>query len=157
VRPAGAVRDQLPAGFPFDPGWPWIQAIQFGSNALKESEEQGRRRAIAEELGFADSDSLELGKWFASLPAEARDQIRFFVAVELLRELDRWHRENYLALCPNHAAMFLYANASRDKLKELFAEMTGNELAIVLAQKVATIYFSTIHRDDLKAVIRAER
>jgi hypothetical protein len=245
VRPGDAVRDQLPNDFPFDGDWPWIQAIGFGSNAPKESEEQLRKRAIAEELGFADGESLELGKWFASLPAEARDQIRaewdrrrttelpdrqprdpdgrakrvrakaanapirlteertrsvsvgleevkqaaslylrdqyttdgemicqvcktqlpfklhdgsdYFETVEFLGELERRHDQNYLALCPNHAAMFQYANGSRDCLVDLFAEMTGNELPIKLAQKEVTIYFTTVHRVDLKAVIEEER
>jgi hypothetical protein len=245
VRPADAVPEQLPAGFPFDPGWPWIQAVRFGSNAPRESEEQRRKRAIAEELGFADDESLELGKWFAALPAEARDQIRadwdrqeatelpdrqspnperrvsgvkaeaadaterltekrprnvpidlekvkqdaaqylrqqyttdggmicqvckrllpfklddgtdYFEKVEFLRDLERRHHRNYLALCPNHAAMFQYANGSRDCLVDLFAEMTGNELPIKLAQKDVTVYFTMVHRDDLKAVVEQER
>ncbi len=245
VCPADAVRDQLPKDFAFDADWPWIQAIRFGSNAPRESEEQLRKRAIAEELGFADGESLELGKWFASLPAEARDQIRadwdhrrtaqlpdrqprdpevrskrirakaanapkrlteersrsvsvgleevkqaagtylrdqyttdgemicqvcktllpfklhdgsdYFEKVEFLDELERHHYQNYLALCPNHAAMFQYANGSRDCLAEMFSEMTGNELPIKLAEKDVTIYFTTLHRDDLKAVIEEDR
>jgi hypothetical protein len=53
--------------------------------------------------------------------------------------------------------MFQYANGSRDCLVDLFAEMTGNELPIKLAQKDVTVYFTMVHRDDLKAVVEQER
>jgi hypothetical protein len=91
------------------------------------------------------------------LPFKLHDGSDYFETVEFLGELERRHDQNYLALCPNHAAMFQYANGSRDCLVDLFAEMTGNELPIKLAQKEVTIYFTTVHRVDLKAVIEEER
>lgn len=93
----------------------------------------------------------------APLPFKLNDGSDYFEAVEFLPELKRRHHENYLALCPNHAAMFQYANGSADRMLELIAGLTGNELAIVLARKDATVYFTTTHRDDLKAVIQAEQ
>ena len=56
VLPAEASRDLLPAGFLFDPGWPWLKAIHFGHEAAKKSEKYHQQRAGANELGFADAD-----------------------------------------------------------------------------------------------------
>ncbi len=91
------------------------------------------------------------------MPFKLADGSDYLEKVEFLAALERHHYQNYLALCPNHAAMFQHANGSRDCMLDTFAGMTGNELAIVLAQKDAIIYFTTIHRDDLTAVIQAER
>jgi len=93
----------------------------------------------------------------APLPFKLGNGSYYFEAVEFLPELELWHHQNYLALCPNHSAMFQYANGSRDCLVELFSEMTGNELPIRLAEKDVTIYFTAIHRDDVKAVIEEDR
>ena len=81
----------------------------------------------------------------------------YFEKVEFLPELKRLHYQNYLALCPNHAAMFQHANGSRDKLKDMFVEMDSNKLEVVLAQKDTTIYFTKTHIADLKAVIKADQ
>ena len=81
----------------------------------------------------------------------------YFEKVEFLPELKRHYYQNYLALCPNHAAMFKHANGSSDKLKDTFVEMDSNKLEVVLAQKDTTIYFTKIHIADLKAVIKADQ
>ena len=62
-----------------------------------------------------------------------------------------------IALCPNHAAMFQYANGSTDTLENMFVTLIGNELELVLAQENATIYFTKTHIADLKEVIRVDR
>ena len=93
----------------------------------------------------------------AVLPFKLDDGSDYFEAVEFLPELKRWHPENCLALCPNHAAMFKHANGSRDRIREDFVDLTGSELPVVLAKKATTIYFTTTHRDDLKAVIQTEQ
>ena len=51
VRPAEAARDLLPDGFPFDPGWPWLAAIQFGAETEERAAQLRRTQEIA-----ADSD-----------------------------------------------------------------------------------------------------
>jgi len=65
--------------------------------------------------------------------------------------------ENYLALCPNHSAMFQHANGSRESLKELFLNMAGNEVSVVLAQAELTIYFTKTHIADLRTVMEVDR
>jgi hypothetical protein len=74
-----------------------------------------------------------------------------------LAELQNRHYQNYLALCPNHAAMYQYTNGFRDLMKEMFITMVGNKLEVVLAQADTTIYFTGTHAADLRAVIAADQ
>ena len=90
----------------------------------------------------------------APLPFKLDDGTEYFEKVEFLPELKRRHYQNYLALCPNHAAMFQYANGSVTSMQQTFAELTGNDLQVVLARRESTIYFTKTHVADLKEVIR---
>ncbi len=87
------------------------------------------------------------------LPFKLADGSYYFEAVEFLPELEKHHYQNYLALCPNHAAMFRHANASKKQLKELFLSLDGNELGITLADHLVTVYFTNTHIADLNVVI----
>ena len=245
ARPAEASRDLLPGGFPFDPEWPWLKAINFGAEVAKRSEAQRQKRAVATELGFEDDDTLERARQFARMPPEEQERVladfeerqrlelpehepsnpdrraqrvgamaaeapgrrtevrnrsvsvgldavkeeagqylsqqytnpdgemicqacrkrlpfklddgtSYFERVQLMRELKKHHYQNYLALCPNHAAMFLYTNGSRDQLKGMIIQASANELEIILAQQPTQIYFTKTHLSDLRALIAAE-
>lgn len=253
VRPAQARADLLPDGFTFDPGWPWIKAIQFGKSIQLQSEKaqaeatatverQRKQQEAAKALGFEDAETArkvaqipadELNRlhteWerqkYVDLPEheptsperraqrvaaqaaeapERRTEMRnrsvsigredvkgeaaqylqqqyingdremicqackgplpfklddgsaYFEKVEFLTELRKRHHQNYLALCPNHAAMFQYANGSADLMLEMFVNLGENELEVVLAQQDATIYFTKTHIADLKAVIKQD-
>ena len=92
----------------------------------------------------------------AQLPFKLDDGSWFFEKVEFLPKLKKRHYQNYLALCPNHAAMFQHANSSADSMQLMFLELEGNELEIVLAQQDTTIYFTKTHIADLKVLIEAE-
>ena len=81
-----------------------------------------------------------------SLPFRLDDGTAYFEKVEFLTDLKKRHYQNYLALCPNHGAMFQHANGSSESMRPLFLEMTCNELKIVLAQREGTIYFTKTHR-----------
>ena len=72
-----------------------------------------------------------------------------------MRKADR-HDQNYLALCPNHAAMFMHANNSKDEMKDTFLSLDGTELELTLADRPVTIYFTDTHIEDLKVVIQVE-
>jgi hypothetical protein len=74
-----------------------------------------------------------------------------------LPELKKRHYQNYLALCPNHAAMFKEANGSAELMRSMFVAIAGNELEVVLAQEGATIYFTKTHIADLKKVIEVDQ
>ena len=91
-----------------------------------------------------------------ALPFRLDDERYYFEAVEFLPMLERHHYQNYLALCPNHAAMYVHANGSRETMMELFLDLHGNELEVVLANEDETIYFTGTHIADLEAVIEAE-
>ena len=91
-----------------------------------------------------------------ALPFKLDDGSSYFEKVEFLSELKKRHHQNYLALCPNHAAMFRHANESRDQLKGMVIQARTNELEIILAQQPRQIYFTKTHLADLRAVITAE-
>ena len=245
VRPVEALRDLLPdAGFPFDPGSPWITAIGFGAETEKRAEERRKSQEMATELGFFDEAALADAQRFAGLPpgtrqriladhenfielperepanrerrAESvrqkareapkrttekrqrsvsvnRDSIKrektdpylrdlytnaddvticqacqdrlpfrladgnyYFEAVEFLPELERHHHQNYLALCPTHAAMFMHANGSNDQIKDRFLALDGSELELTLADRPVTIYFTATHIEDLRIIIEVD-
>ena len=245
VRPADASRELLPEGLPFDPGYPWLRAIQFGETALHQSAQALHRDAAAKSLGFADAAAAERARRFNDLPELEQQQIlsqfenskkaavpdrhianperrsqnvreqaiqapdkesgirqrsvsvgreevkeqtdtylrehyrnrdgevtcqickgplpfklddgrEYFEIVEFLPELRKRHPQNYLALCPNHSAMFRLVNGSKDTMREAFQALKDNELSVVLAEKDMTVYFSKTHIIDLKAVLEAE-
>ena len=244
VRPSEALRDLLPEGFPFDEGWLWLNAIQFGAETKKRAEQLQNTRKIATELGFRDETSLTDGRRFAELPPDTRRKILaeheepvalprtkpsnkerraraireqagkaprrtferrsrtvsvnrdtskreqsipylrhqytnnngvticqvckdalpfrlangsyYLEAVEFLSELERHYHQNYLALCPNHAAMFLHANASKDEMKDRFLTLEGSDLELTFADRQVTVYFTDTHIEDLRVVIEVD-
>ncbi len=78
----------------------------------------------------------------------------YFEAVEVLADSPKRFREAYLALCPNHAAAYQYANAQRNQMQELVATVTGNEIALALGGEVTSAYFTQMHLADVKACLR---
>ncbi len=92
----------------------------------------------------------------AALPFTLDDGTFYFEKVEFLSDLRRRHYQNYLALCPNHGAMFQYANGSHEVLRSGLCELAGHELEVVLARRNASIHFTKTHLADLKAVIESE-
>ena len=90
------------------------------------------------------------------LPFKLADGSYYFESVEFLPNLEKHHYQNYLALCPNHAAMFMHANDSRDELKEKFLSMDGSELELTLAGLSKSIHFTQLHVEDLKVVLEVE-
>ena len=96
---------------------------------------------------------------WTKLPFRLDDGLYYFETVEFLRlrETKRYYYQNYLALCPNHSAMFRHANGSSETMKASFTSVDGLQLAIVLAQSPALIRFTSVHIADLKAVIGADQ
>lgn len=245
VRPAEASRSLLPEGFPYDSGWPWIKAVQFGERAAGRFEESYSRREAAKALGFRNDEALRQLRWFAALNVDDRRRLKeehesrhitelpdqksndperrskrvgdqakdapervtrkrsrsvsanreavkevarlylrqqytngdgimicqvckeplpftladgsyFFESVEFLPELEKHHYQNYLTLCPNHAAMYQHANDDAERMKDLFLDLAGNELEMILARENTTVYFTRTHMADLRTVITYE-
>ncbi len=90
------------------------------------------------------------------LPFKLDDGSDFFETVEFAPGFKKRHHQNYLALCPNHSAMFRHANGSRELIREMVDALDGNELNVVLAQQDMTIYLSATHLIDIKSVLDAE-
>jgi hypothetical protein len=79
------------------------------------------------------------------LPFKLDDGNYYFEKIEFLEDLKKSYYQNYLALCPNHSAMFQHVSGSRDLLKRLFIEMEDQHLKVSLAQADATLYFTKTH------------
>ena len=128
------------------------RSVSIGRDDVKDEAKQYLRQqytnADAEQICQACKDVL---------PFKLDDGSFYFETVELLPELKRHYDQNYLCLCPNHAAMFKHANASRETLRERIAEQTENEMNVVLAQQDETIYFTKTHLSDLRTIIEADQ
>ena len=76
VRPADASREHLPKGFPFDPGYAWLKAVQFGETSVRKSAQAQQKDVAAQSLGFDDAAAAERARRFASdLSAEEQEKI----------------------------------------------------------------------------------
>ena len=93
----------------------------------------------------------------AHLPFRLDDGSDYFEAVEFLPALSKRHYQNYLALCPTHAAMFRYAKSSSQSLAEDVLHLVGNELEIMLAREMLTIHLTNTHLADLQRTIKFDR
>jgi hypothetical protein len=143
-------------------------AEQAEKDPDKESEMRSRSVSIGREEMKAEADQY-LRKHYRNadgemtcqickgpLPFKLEDGTEFFEAVEFLPDLRKRHFQNYLALCPNHSAMYRHANGSRETICEMVRNLTGNELEVTLGQQDRTIYLSKHHVIDIKAVLAAE-
>jgi len=160
----------LPENIPSNPD---RRAERVGTGAAQAPERQAEERTRSVSVGI-DDVKLEAGQYLRQqytnvdgdmicqvcktvLPFKLDDGTEYFEKVEFLPELRLRHYQNYLALCPNHAAMFQYANGSSASLRDSIAALAENELSTVLAQTETTIYFTRTHIADLKEVIRVDR
>jgi hypothetical protein len=155
-----------------EPSNPERRAERVGGQAAiapeRRSEERTRSVSVGLETVKQEAAQYLLGQYTNSdgemicqvckgpLPFKLDDGTAYFEKVEFLVNLKKRHYQNYLALCPNHGAMFQHANGSSASIRSLLLKMTSNELKVVLAQKDMSIYFTKIHIADLKAVIQAE-
>lgn len=92
----------------------------------------------------------------AAMPFKLDDGSFYFEMIEFLPDLKKRHYQNYLALCPNHAAMFQYANGSEDLIQPRLVALDSTELEVVLAQNTMTIKFTQTHLADLKRIVEID-
>lgn len=88
-----------------------------------------------------------------ALPFRLPNGSYYFEAVEVLADSPKRFREAYLALCPNHAAAFRYANAQRNQMLDIVVTASGNEIEVGLGGELMTIYFTETHLADVKACL----
>ena len=245
LSPAEATQDRLPSGFPYDPGWDWLQAVGFGENRANQESERRQQLSVARQWGIKTEEDLAVITRFmrhshddrvwamsqletrrerhdvdlpehepsqperraekvateaaqapgrvtelrmrsvsveresvkkdtdpylrmqytnpddelicqickSAMPFRLADGNHYFAAVEFLPDLRRRHYQNYLALCPNHAAMYQHANDAPDLVRRAFDELTDNTMEIVLAGEDFSIYFTRTHALDLQAIV----
>jgi hypothetical protein len=79
----------------------------------------------------------------------------YFEAVEFVNDMSLFHRENYIALCPNHAAMFRFANEDDRGMEVIIASGRDNKVSCKIAGVIRDIYFTKLHLADIKAVVDA--
>jgi hypothetical protein len=166
---------ELPEHAPSNPELRAERVTQQADEAPERTTEK-RERSVSLGLGNVKSDAEQyLRNLYTNSNGETICQIcraplpfkldggeYYFEAVEFLSGKDgksglrRRHYQNYLALCPNHGAMFRYANGTAELMKAMFSDLNGSELEIVLAQEDATVYFTKTHIADLLAVIHSD-
>lgn len=91
------------------------------------------------------------------MPFKLASGAYYFEAVEVVADARQRYRETYLALCPNHAAAYRYANAQRDQMENLIATASGSEVEIELGGKSTTIYFTQMHLADMRACLLSDQ
>ncbi len=90
------------------------------------------------------------------LPFKLDDGEYYIEKTELIEGLKRRHYQNYLCLCPNHAAMWKHANGSKQSLRAKLAALESNRLPVVLGQRDNSVYFTRTHLLDIQALIKAD-
>ncbi|MEO8647271.1 hypothetical protein, partial [Pseudomonas sp.] len=91
------------------------------------------------------------------LPFKLPTGAYYFEAVEIVANAPKRYREAYLALCPNHAAAYLYANGQRNSMYDLVDAAVSNEMEIALGGDVTTLYFTHMHLADAKTCLNSDR
>lgn len=88
------------------------------------------------------------------MPFKLQDGEPYLEATQLLPDDADIQYQNYLSLCPNHAAMFKHANASRDILHELVTECKSLAFPLSLAGRELEVRFTRTHILDLKSILQ---
>lgn len=133
------------------------RSVSVGRELVKQEAEQYLRQQYTNADGEMFCQACK-----APLPFKLNDGSYYFENVEFLavknnlNGLKKRHQQNYLALCPNHSAMFQYANGAPELMKAMFVELERDELEVILAQENTTIYFTKTHIADLQKVIEVD-
>jgi hypothetical protein len=82
----------------------------------------------------------------------------YYEAVEILtrKETSKHHKQNYLCLCPDHAAMFRFANPNRLKMRAIVSKATGSTIRLPLAGRLLDLDFHARHLGDLRTILEVD-
>ena len=127
------------------------RSVSVGLHAVKQEAEQYLRRQYTN----ADGEMI-CQVCRGPMPFRLSDGRHYVEKVEFIAGVESRHYQNYLALCPNHAAMMLHAHGSKDLVKKMLVDCDGDTLYIDLAGAEASVYFTRTHLVDLKAVLTSE-
>ncbi|CAG9165205.1 hypothetical protein LMG23992_00349 [Cupriavidus laharis] len=89
------------------------------------------------------------------LPFKVENGEYYFEAIEVIEDLPKRFREGYLSLCPNHAAMYRFANGDKDRGRSMVEVAVGREMELTLAGNQQAILFTETHLADLKASLQS--
>jgi hypothetical protein len=78
----------------------------------------------------------------------------YFEAVEVIKGSPKRFRETFLALCPNHAAMYRHANAQVEEMQQLIMAATSQDVTVNLAGQAISLYFNQTHMADLRTCLK---
>lgn len=126
--------------------------VSIGLEAVKNEAEQYLRQQYTDDDGVMFCQICK-----KPMPFKLGNGVFYFEKVEFLRDLKLRHYQNYLALCPNHAAMFQFANGSDELLVEMFGSVETDEMEIILAERDMTVRFTKTHIADLKTIMEIDR
>jgi hypothetical protein len=151
---------------------PELRHRRVGDEAKKAPEKSSVQRQRSVQLGYAEEKAAakvylmdqytnSSGQMICQackneLPFKLLTGVYYFEAVELFADAPKRYRETFLALCPNHAAAFQYANAQQNSMPELVAAASGTEIAVALGGMETTLYFTQMHLADVKACLESE-
>lgn len=126
------------------------RSVSVGIGAVKQEAEQYLRQQ------YTNPDGEMICQICSEpLPFRLPDGRHYVEKVEFFDDAEKRHFQNYLALCPNHAAMYQYALGSGDVIREMFLVCDDGNLEIILAGKDASIYFTMTHLADLKTIMES--
>lgn len=126
------------------------RSVSVGIGAVKQEAEQYLRQQYTNPDGEMICQICS-----EQLPFRLPDGQHYVEKVEFFDDAEKRHFQNYLALCPNHAAMYQYALGSSDVIREMFLACDDGNLEIILAGNDASIYFTMTHLADLKAIMES--
>lgn len=132
------------------------RTVVKGESELKNSARDYLRRQYSREDGEMHCQACQL-----EMPFKV-DGRPYFEAVQFLPHLLRQHKENYLALCPLCAAMYLYVRSTEDDelMRQLSEKSVEDDtqivnLTVVLNGNDLDLAFTAIHAVDARAVLQA--
>jgi hypothetical protein len=149
-----------------------IRAQRITEQAIQTPEKSSELRTRAVPNGYSDAKAeakIYLKNQYTNSGGQmicqaCKDELPFklpsggyyFEAVEVVHGSTKRLREAFLALCPNHAAAYQYANAQRDEMQELITVTSGREVELELGGKETTLYFTDAHLADIRACWSAD-
>ena len=124
------------------------RSVSVGMNEVKAEAEQYLLRQYTNGDGETICQACK-----TPLPFKLSDGKYYVEKVELVRSLAKRHHQNYVAMCPNHAAMYQHAHGSADMIAELVLQCEDGYVEVILADHDETLYFTKTHLNDLRAII----
>lgn len=127
-----------------------MRAVSIGRDAVKAEAEPYLKHQ------YARGDEVFCQVCDEPLPFKLDNGEFYMEKTELIEGLQRRHYQNYLCLCPNHAAMWKHANSSKQSLRADLTALETNRMDVVLGQRDETVYFTKTHLLDIQALIKAD-